>query len=81
MPLSKALARPPHSPHARAPAVNGIDWSVGDAKALLLEEAAAMAEVDALIASVRAGSASCREMIGQQEALQQTLLTLPVQVA
>ena len=61
--------------------VKGIDWNVGEAKALLAEEEAAMAETDALIASLRQGSSACKEMIAQQEALQQSLLALPVQVA
>ena len=64
-----------------ATAVNGIDWSVDAAKTLLAEEAAAMAEFEAMLASARQGSAKVNAMIAQQEALQQTLLALPVQVA
>ena len=62
--------------------LNGIDWSTAEAKALLEQEAAAMAEVDALISNVRAGSVACKEMYAEQEALQQSLrMALPVQAA
>ena len=55
----------------------GADWLiVNDA-----EEALAMKETEALLASARAGSAACKEMIAEQQALQQTLLSLPVQAA
>ena len=61
--------------------LNGIDWSVGDAKTLLESEEAAMVELDTLLAKVRSGSVACRAMIGQQESLQQELLRFPVQAA
>lgn len=60
--------------------VNGIDWGVGEAKALLAEEAAAMADVDELLESVRRGSVQVQAMIAQQEKLKETLLAVPVQV-
>ena len=51
-------------------------------QAALEQEAAAMAEVDALISNVRAGSNACKEMYAEQEALQQSLrMALPVQAA
>ena len=78
---SKAPRAPRLRPTRARRAVNGIDWSVGDAKTLLETEEAAMVELDTLLARVRSGSTACRAMIGQQEALQQELLRFPVQAA
>lgn len=62
-------------------AVNGIDWSVADARALLEEEATELAKLDALMASVRSQREMMAPMLEQQELLQERLLSLPVQVA
>lgn len=53
--------------------LNAIDWSVGDAKKLLEEEAAQVAKLDNMLSTVRAGSARCASMIAEQEKLQNQL--------
>ena len=49
--------------------LNGIDWTVGKAKDLLAEEAASMAEVDALLERVRSNAQHVRTSISEQEDL------------
>lgn len=61
--------------------LNAIDWSVGDAKKLLEEEAAQVAKLDSMLSNVRAGSARCASMIAEQEKLQKQLSQFAPHVA
>lgn len=56
--------------------LNGIDWTVGDAKKLMEEEAQALSKLENMISAARAGSERCASMTAQQEALQRQLSQL-----